>query len=69
MAKSISIEDGFAQLQGLMEQMEADGVTLEESFQIYSKSVKLVKQLKNKLDDTEKKLIVLQEGEQDEGIS
>jgi exodeoxyribonuclease VII small subunit len=61
MAKSMTIEEGFEQLSEIMEKMEEDTVTLEESFQLYDKGMKLVRQLKTKLDATEKKLIILQE--------
>ena len=34
---------------------------LEESFQLYGKGIEMIKQLKEKLDATEKKIIVLEE--------
>ena len=63
MAKSLTIEEGFEQLADIMTRMEAHDVSLEESFAMYHKGMKLVKQLKDKLDDTEKKLMVLEEQE------
>ena len=61
MAEKMTIEQGFCRLADIMEKMEGEEVSLEESFRLYNKGMKLVKQLKEKLDDTEKKLIVLEE--------
>lgn len=57
----LKIEQGFESLEEIIEKMESDKISLEESFQLYKKGIKLVKQLKDKLDDTEKKLILLEE--------
>lgn len=61
MAEKMTIDRGFDNLEEILEKMESDKISLEESFQLYNKGIKLVKQLKDKLDDTEKKLIVLEE--------
>ena len=47
MAKKMTIDQGFD--------------SLEESFQLYGKGIEMIKQLKEKLDATEKKIIVLEE--------
>ena len=61
MAEKMTIEQGFSQLGEIMEKLEEDEITLEESFKLYNKGMKLVKQIKEKLDATEKKLIILDE--------
>lgn len=61
MAEKMTIDRGFDSLEEILEKMESEKISLEESFQLYNKGIKLVKQLKDKLDDTEKKLIVLEE--------
>ena len=63
MAKNLTIEEGFEQLSDIMGKIEAHDVSLEESFAMYHKGIKLVKQLKDKLDDTEKKLMILEDQE------
>lgn len=63
MAKGITIDQGFEKLGVILEEMEKDEIGLEESFRLYDQGMKLVRQLKTKLDDTEKKLILLQEEE------
>ena len=61
MAEKMTIEQGFGKLGEIMKRMEETDISLEESFRLYNKGIKLVKQIKEKLDDTEKKLIVLEE--------
>lgn len=63
MAKGMTIDQGFEKLGEILEEMEKEEIGLEESFRLYDQGIKLVRQLKNKLDDTEKKLILLQEEE------
>lgn len=59
--KKMTIEEGFSQLGDIMNKMEDENISLEESFELYDKGLKLVKELKGKLDDTEKKIITLEE--------
>lgn len=61
MAEKMTIEQGFSRLGELIEKMEETDISLEESFRLYNKGIKLIKQIKEKLDDTEKKLIVLEQ--------
>lgn len=60
-----TIEQIFAELDGLMEKLEASGTTLEESFAYYQTGMKLVKECGEKIDKVEKQMIILQEGETD----
>ncbi len=59
------IEQIFAELDELMEKLEASGTTLEESFAYYQTGMKLVKECGEKIDKVEKQMIILQEGEPD----
>ena len=61
MAKKMTIDQGFDSLEEIIEKMESDNISLEESFQLYWKGIEMIKQLKEKLDATEKKIIVLEE--------
>ncbi len=63
MEENKTIEEGFEQLGQIMEQMEAHDVSLEDSFAMYSEGMKLIKQLRERLDETEKKLLILEEQE------
>ncbi len=57
--KSISIEEGFLKLTDILENMDSQNVSLEESFKLYNEGVLLVKELSEKLDNVEAKLKVI----------
>lgn len=64
MAKKISLEESFEQLETIIEQMKKGDMTLEESFKKYEEGMKLIKSCSNSIDRVEKKLIVLENGEE-----
>ena len=62
-----SIEETFAQLDELLEKLEASDTSLEESFACYEAGMKLVKACSDKIDKVEKKMLILQGGEEADG--
>ena len=64
MAKKVSLEESFEQLETIIEQMKTGNMTLEDSFKKYEEGMKLIKNCSNSIDRVEKKLIVLQYGEE-----
>lgn len=58
-----SIEQIFTELDGLLEKLEAPDTSLEDSFHLYEAGMKLVRACGEKIDQVEKKMIVLQGGE------
>ena len=61
-----SIEQIFAELDGLVEKLEAPDSTLEASFACYEAGMKLVKACNDKIDKVEKQIQILSEGEDNE---
>lgn len=62
MAKAqVTLEEAMGQLNEILTQMDRDDVTLEESFQMYQDGMKLVKLCNQKIEQVEKKLVVLEE--------
>ena len=59
MAKKVSLEESFEQLETIIEQMKTGDMTLEDSFKKYEEGMKLIKNCSNSIDRVEKKLIVL----------
>ncbi len=59
--EKMTINEGFEKLQLIMDKMDDDSINLEDSFNLYNEGIKLVKELNGKLDETEKKLIVISE--------
>ena len=62
-----SLETVFEQLDEVVEQLEAEDVSLEDSFGLYHKGMDLLKVCNEKIDTIEKKMMMLDEnGEEHE---
>lgn len=59
MPKKITIEESFASLDAIIEELQNGDLTLEESFQKYEEGMKLIKNCNTALDKVEKKLEVI----------
>ncbi len=65
--KEATLEEAFAELDGMLAKLADREVPLEESFAIYAEGVKLLKYCSDKLDRVEKKMLVMnEEGKLDE---
>lgn len=64
MAKKIILEESFEQLESIIAELEKGDMTLEDSFKKYEEGMKLIKNCSNSIDRVEKKLIVLENGEE-----
>lgn len=54
-----SLETVFEQLDEIVEQLEAEDVSLEDSFGLYHKGMDLLKVCNEKIDTIEKKMMML----------
>lgn len=62
-----TLEEVFAQLDRIVNQLEGEEVSLETSFQLYHEGMDLLKKCNEKIDAVEKKMLILDEdGEQHE---
>lgn len=62
-----SLETVFKQLDEVVEQLEAEDISLEDSFGLYHKGMDLLKVCNEKIDTIEKKMMMLDEnGEEHE---
>lgn len=57
----MTIDEGFAGLQEVLNKMDEEGISLEESFKLYNDGIKLVQELTGKLNEAEKKLTIVNE--------
>ena len=57
--KKPGLEENFARLEQVIEQLEAEDATLEESFRAYSAGMKLLKECNDQIDRVEKKVLKL----------
>ena len=65
--QEMTIEEAFQALDAILADLETDQNGLEETFAKYQKGLEYVKFLKERIDGIEKKLIVLESGEENVG--
>ena len=51
----------FSQLEGVIERMEGEELSLEKSFDLYNKGMELLKECSKSIDEVEKKVLALDE--------
>lgn len=59
--EEISLEDLFEQLETTIHSMEAENVSLEDSFRFYHEGIDILKKCNDRIDEVEKKMMVLDE--------
>lgn len=65
--KAPSIEETFLQIEEIIEQMESQEITLDNSFACYKQGIEKLRSCNSMLDEVEKKMQVLNaEGEPEE---
>ena len=65
--QEMTIEEAFQALDAILADLETDQNGLEETFAKYQKGLEYVKFLKERIDGIEKKLIILENGEENVG--
>lgn len=61
--KEKTLEQSFEELEQIVQQLESEELSLEDSFQIYQNGMKLLKNCNEAIDRVEKQLIILNENE------
>ena len=56
-----SLEENFSTLEELIEQLEAEDISLEDAFAAYSKGMNVLKQCNEQIDRVEKQVMKLNE--------
>lgn len=59
--KKEPLEEMFERMESIIEKMETEGVSLEESFRLYSEGMQLLKKCNETIDTVEKQVLVLDE--------
>lgn len=57
--KKETLEEMFTQLESVIKTMEQGDVSLEETFDLYHKSMNMLKSCNDKIDKVEKKMLIL----------
>lgn len=60
MSKDINFEQAMERLEKITEELSREGITLEESLALYEEGVALARICNKKLEDTERKIKILQ---------
>lgn len=61
MAKEKNLEASMEALDQVLQELEKEEISLEQSFQLYQQGMKLLKECNDSIDKVEKKMIVLNE--------
>lgn len=56
-----TLEEKFSELEELLEQLEAEDISLEDAFAAYSKGMNVLKQCNEQIDRVEKQIMKLNE--------
>lgn len=60
-ANKPGLEENFARLETVIEQLESDEISLEEAFTAYSTGMSILKECNEQIDKVEKKVLKLSE--------
>ena len=55
-----TLEESFEELSEIIKQLEEEEISLEASFQLYNKGMKLLKNCNDSIDKVEKKIVILE---------
>ena len=69
MAKTMTIEESFTEINRIIAEMEDGSQSLEEALASFEARIKLIKQCNKQIDKVEKKIQVLSESGEISGIS
>ena len=56
-----SLEELFTKLESLIQEMEGEDLSLEDSFRLYHKGMDTLKKCSERIDEVEKKVLILDE--------
>ena len=62
--KDISLEEQMKELNSIISEMENPDISLERSFELYKSGVTRLKECNEMIDNIEKELIILEEGQE-----
>lgn len=59
--KKEGLDELFSRLENVIKEMEGENVSLEQTFELYSRGMELLKQCTSAIDEVEKKVLILDE--------
>ncbi len=59
--EDLTLDEAFGQVEAVLDRLEAEDTTLENSFQMYQEGMRLLKICNDKIDRVEKQVLVMDE--------
>lgn len=59
--EEITLEDAFGQVEEVLNRLESEDTSLEESFKVYQEGMRLLKLCNDKIDHVEKQVLIMGE--------
>ena len=59
--EDLTLDEAFGQVEAVLDRLEAEDTTLENSFQMYQEGMRLLKICNDKIDRVEKQILVMDE--------
>ncbi|MCI8795852.1 MAG: exodeoxyribonuclease VII small subunit [Dorea sp.] len=59
--EEIGLEDLFERLEAAIHSMEEEDISLEDSFRLYHEGIDILKNCNDRIDEVEKKMLILDE--------
>lgn len=63
-----TLETSFEELQEIIQKLENEDISLEDSFKLYTDGIELLKYCNNSIDKVEKQLIILGENKESDEL-
>lgn len=63
-----TLEASFEELQEIIQKLENEDISLEDSFKLYTDGIELLKNCNNSIDKVEKQLIILGENKESDEL-
>lgn len=64
--QDFTIEEGFEKLDSIIQKMESEEISLEDSFELYNQGLDIMKMCSQKIDTVEKKIKLIEDNEDGE---
>ena len=64
----MKIEEKFEEIDKIIGSLEANEVTLDESFELYKKGMDIIKDCNKEIEKVEKQIIILQEDNEENSV-
>ena len=58
--KELTLEEAFEKLEETIEKLQAEDITLEDSFKVYKQGMEILKYCSDKIDRVEKKVLKIE---------